>query len=63
MSLLTGHRISPPMCGTGDCRDGDKLLCNSEPLRRIEKKATETRAMIHLMQSLLNLKAANISLM
>ena len=30
MSLLTGHGISPPMCGTGDCRDGDKLLCNND---------------------------------
>ena len=29
MSLLIGHRISPPMCETGDCRDGDKLLCNN----------------------------------
>ena len=29
MSLLIGHGISPPMCGTGDCRDDEKLLCNT----------------------------------
>ena len=28
MSLLTGHGKGPPLCGMGDCRDGDKLLCN-----------------------------------
>ena len=29
MLLLTGHGMSPPMCGTGNCRDGHKLLCNN----------------------------------
>ena len=27
--LFTGHGNSPPMYGTRDCRDGDKMLCNS----------------------------------
>ena len=29
MTLLTGHIMGPPMCGTGNGRYGDKLLCNS----------------------------------
>ena len=33
MTLLTGHRMGPPMCGTGNGRDGDKLLCNRCPLK------------------------------
>ena len=38
MSLLTGHGISPPMCGMGDCKDGDKLLCNTCPLKHEARK-------------------------
>ena len=33
LSLLMGHRMSPPMCGMGNGRDGDKLLCNRCPLK------------------------------
>ena len=33
ISLLIGHRISPPMCETGNGRDSDKLLCNICPLK------------------------------
>ena len=29
MTLLTGHGNDPPICETRDCRDGDKMLCNS----------------------------------
>jgi len=31
--LFTGHGNSPPMYGTRDCRDGDKMLCNRCPLK------------------------------
>ena len=30
---ITGHGNSPPMYGTRDCRDGDKVLCNRCPLK------------------------------
>ena len=33
MTLLTGHGNYPPICGAGDCRDGDKMLCNRCPLK------------------------------
>ena len=26
--MFTGHKMGPPLCGTGNGRDGDKLLCN-----------------------------------
>ena len=32
MTLLTGHIMGPPLCETGNGRDGDKLLCNNVAL-------------------------------
>ena len=31
--MFTGHKMGPPLCGTGNGRDGDKLLCNRCPLK------------------------------
>ena len=36
----------PPMCGTGDCRDGDKLLCNICPLKH-EARERERGEMLY----------------
>jgi len=33
MTVFTGHIMGPPLCGTGNGRDGDKLLCNRCPLK------------------------------
>ena len=33
LTLLTGHRKDPPICGVRDCRDGEKMLCNRCPLK------------------------------
>ena len=33
MTLFTGHGNDPPICGTRDCKDGDKMLCNRCPLK------------------------------
>ena len=38
MSLLTGHGMNPPIVRDGDCRDGDKLLCNRCPLKHEARK-------------------------
>ena len=31
--MFTGHRMGPPLCGMGNGKDGDKLLCNRCPLK------------------------------
>ena len=28
--MSIGHRMGPPLCGMGNGKDGDKLLCNKE---------------------------------
>ena len=33
MTLFTSHGNDPPICGTRDCGDGDKMLCNRCPLK------------------------------
>ena len=33
MTMFTSHKMGPPLCGTGNGRDGDKLLCNRCPLK------------------------------
>ena len=38
MTLLTGHKMGPPMCGTGNGRDNDKLVCNRCPLKHDAKE-------------------------
>ena len=30
--MFTGHKMGPPLCGTGNGRDGDKLPCNRRAL-------------------------------
>ena len=38
MSLLTGHGMSPPICEMGNCRDGDKFMCNRCSLKHEARK-------------------------
>ena len=46
MTLLTGHGMSPPIYGTGNGRDGDKLLCNRCPLK-YEAQETKRGEMLY----------------
>ena len=46
LSLLTGHRMIPPMCGMGNGRDGEKLLCNRCPLKH-EARERERGEMLY----------------
>ena len=46
MSLLIGHGKYPPICRAGDCRDGDKMLCNRCPLKH-EARERERGEMLY----------------
>ena len=46
MILLTGDIMSPPMCGMGNGRDGDKLMCNRCPLKH-EARERERGEMLY----------------
>ena len=46
MTVFTGHEMGPPLCGTGNGRDGDKLLCNRCPLKH-EARERERGEMLY----------------
>ena len=48
MTMFTGHKMGPPLCGTGNGRDGDKLLCNNRSYRELWQCQMETRLILSL---------------